>query len=614
MVSPSKEPIETNADMQIRECIDASRNFAVIAGAGSGKTTSLITVLKYIRDNHGELLNRDGKRVACITYTNRAVEVISSRLDWDELFLVSTLHTFLWQEVKRYSSDICDALKDTIIPAYIEKKRGEDNGGQSQRAIKARAKIAAYEADIEALSQVNSFSYNDTNFSNYSKGLLGHDDVIKVSAYLISNLCILRKILGQKYPYIMVDEAQDTFDDVVEALNALSEDEGNPIVGYFGDPQQQIYDKRAGSFSPSGDHSIIPKEENFRCSVKVIDLLNAFRTDIQQFPSGENKDIDGSVEIKLVLAEEPTEPRRRYSEEQLERASQKYEQVLQEWGWNERADIKSLFLVRQMIARRQGFPSLQSLFTGKYASSRAKEDYENGVHYLLRPFITTIYPLITAYHENNSREILDILRKTSPAFDPVGVNSKKSLGEMQELSGQYLERLNELWANHTLKEILGYCKDVSLCKLSERLCDDLVRDQRQEYDPEADEIDKGDWLADEFFQMRTKEIGQFVDFINENTPYSTQHGVKGEEYKDVVVVFDDTEAAWNNYSFTKILTPDISGQPTEGQGDRTTKLAYVCFSRAEENLRILLFTLNPNVAKEELIANGLFTEDQITIG
>ena len=90
-------------------------------------------------------------------------------------------------------------------------------------------------------------------------------------------------------------------------------------------------------------------------------------------------------------------------------------------------------------------------------------------------------------------------------------------------------------------------------------------------------------------------------------------GVKGEEYKDVLVVFDDVEAAWNNFSFTKTLTPNTSGAPTEGQYERSRKLAYVCFSRAEENLRILLFTPDPDAAKKELISNNLFEERQISI-
>jgi DNA helicase II / ATP-dependent DNA helicase PcrA len=66
-------------------------------------------------------------------------------------------------------------------------------------------------------------------------------------------------------------------------------------------------------------------------------------------------------------------------------------------------------------------------------------------------------------------------------------------------------------------------------------------------------------------------------------------------------------------SFTKTLTPNTSGNPTEGQYDRSTKLAYVCFSRAEENLRILLFTPNPTNAQNELVTSGLFKQNQIEI-
>ena len=111
----------------------------------------------------------------------------------------------------------------------------------------------------------------------------------------------------------------------------------------------------------------------------------------------------------------------------------------------------------------------------------------------------------------------------------------------------------------------------------------------------------------------TDEIEPYADFINENTPYSTQHGVKGEEYKNVVVVYDDIEAAWNLYSFTKMLVPEIAGSPTEGQLDRSIRLAYVSFSRAVENLRILLFTADPENTKNILIEKSLFQEDQIII-
>ena len=79
------------------------------------------------------------------------------------------------------------------------------------------------------------------------------------------------------------------------------------------------------------------------------------------------------------------------------------------------------------------------------------------------------------------------------------------------------------------------------------------------------------------------------------------------------MVFDDIEARWNQYSFNKLLTPETMGEPTEGQLERGRKLAYVCFSRAELNLRILLFTPSPDEARAELLSKGLFEDDQIKV-
>ena len=153
-----------------------------------------------------------------------------------------------------------------------------------------------------------------------------------------------------------------------------------------------------------------------------------------------------------------------------------------------------------------------------------------------------------------------------------------------------------------------------MCHFSDQLSEHIARAPRaEEYDADLYESEKGDWLADSLLGMPSKEIEAYFGFVNENTPLSTQHGVKGEEYNRVVVVFDDFEANWHNYSFTKTLTPNTSGSPTDGQYDRSQKLAYVCFSRAEEHLRILLFTPDPVAAKQELIAKSLLSNDQIAI-
>jgi len=607
--------IPTMADTEIKECIDENRSFSVISGAGSGKTQSLLTALSYIRDSKAGVFRKNDQKILCITYTNRAVNVIFSRLNFDDIFYVSTLHSFLWTVIKRFSTDIRKTLIDHHIPTQIARKQEDDNGGNSKKAVVAREKITSLQEDIISLQDAKNFSYSENStFSNYSEGQLSHDDIIAIAGHLITNNVILQKILTQKYPYIFVDEAQDTFSEIVTALNTLCSGSGLPIVGYFGDPVQQIYDKRAGDFSGPEGFKLIKKEENFRCSKAVINLLNAFRKDIQQVPAGKALQIEGSVEIRLVAAEQPEGPRKRYTDEQIDRASDKFNDALKIWGFQENEETKYLFLVRQMIAKRLGFETLQKLFTGPYASTRAQEDYESGVHFLLKPFINVLSPLLIAHRTDSRKEVLDILRKSCPTFNPKGRNARKTLREMRDLAKSLVEELSERWTSKSIQEILLFCQSNEIINVSERLSRHLERSPRTEdYDNDLYAIDKEDWLVDEFFNMHLDKIEPYAAFINDNTPYSTQHGVKGEEYKNVVVVYDDIEAAWNLYSFTKMLVPELSGNPTEGQLDRSTRLAYVSFSRAVENLRILLFTPDPKGTKSILIEKSLFQEDQVVI-
>ena len=64
----------------------------------------------------------------------------------------------------------------------------------------------------------------------------------------------------------------------------------NLVVGFFGDKAQAIYDKVVGEIPQTYDETLqrITKEENYRCAITVIDLLNRFRTDILQVPAGNN--------------------------------------------------------------------------------------------------------------------------------------------------------------------------------------------------------------------------------------------------------------------------------------------------------------------------------------
>ena len=606
--------IQTAADEAVRECLAAHRSFAMIAGAGSGKTTSLVDALGEIRKTHGVSLRQNGQRIACITFTKRAVAVIGERLGFDNLYQVSTLHSFLWGEIGRFDEDIRNALLNDRLPALIAKAAEQDTGKETKTARKARDKVARLENELAGLSEVTKFSYDDAAFSDYLNGKLSHDDIIEIAGYLFRERGNFRRLIGARYPFIFVDEAQDTFVPIVEGLNQTCAPPGLPLVGYFGDPWQQIYDGRAGDFAPPEGGLSITKIENFRCSPQVIEFLNAFRADVQQVAAGPNADVDGSVEIRLVRAEAPEGPRKRYSDAQLDRALAAMDQAIEGWGWAEQPDVIRLFLVRQMIARRLKFSGLHQLFTGQFASMRAQDDYESGDHHLLKPFLKVICPLIEAFQNDESRKIIDILRINSPAYDPQGSNADRKLKDMIDQSQAQLKELIKHWEASTIKDVLTYCRDNELIAVSDRLAEELARAPRpEEFNDEADSEEKGEWLADSFFTMSTSELFAYRDFISENTPYSTQHGVKGEEYPNVLVVFDDVEANWSQYSFSKLLTPGTAGEPTEGQQERGRKLAYVCFSRAEQNLKILFFTPEPEKTKAELIDRGLFNENQIVI-
>ena len=606
--------IITEADKRVRKCLEQKRSFALIAGAGAGKTSSLVDALSEVREIHGPELLRNGQRVACITFTKRAVAVIEQQLGFDELFEVSTLHSFLWSEISPYERDIKAAVVEYVLPNHIAKAQNDDNGRNSQKAKRAREKVERLTVELNETKDVEKWRYDDSNFSSFSKGLLGHDDVIEVAAYLLRERKLFRRILGARYPFIFVDEAQDTFVSIVEGLNELGKGDGFPVVGYFGDPWQQIYDKRASEFAPPEGGELITKTENFRCSPQVVALLNAFRRDVQQVASGNAAELEGSVEFWLVEAEEPLGERKTYTAEQTEKVLARLDDVEAKIGWDNSSEVMRLFLVRQMIARRLGFEKLNSLFNGPYASQSAQDDFQSGEHFLVAPFLKTLIPLVRAVREEKNRSIVEILQERSPAFSSGSDLASKSLSVVIKQAKDAIAQLSEAWRNGTTKDVLNQSRELGLISVSERLATHLDRESRSEaFDRDVHEQDKSDWLADAFFHMLVDQLETYADFVANNTPFSTQHGVKGEEYKDVMVVFDDTEANWNQYNFSKLLARETFGVPTDGQLERSQKLAYVSFSRAEQNLRVVWFSTKPQSAKNELVEKGTVGANQIKI-
>jgi len=93
-------------DLEVQEIlshIDNGDNFLLSGGAGSGKTYSLIQVIRQV------ILENPLSKVACMTYTNAAVKEIEERVNHENLS-VSTIHDFLWDNIKHFKKEIRDSL------------------------------------------------------------------------------------------------------------------------------------------------------------------------------------------------------------------------------------------------------------------------------------------------------------------------------------------------------------------------------------------------------------------------------------------------------------------------------------------------------------------------
>ncbi|MBG9981934.1 ATP-dependent helicase [Aerococcaceae bacterium DSM 111020] len=99
-VSPSSEALEKGIQNKIYEHVDLMESFVFNAGAGAGKTYSLVETLKYILKNHDSKLIENKQKIVCITYTNVAKDEILHEIGENELAEISTIHVFLWKIIK----------------------------------------------------------------------------------------------------------------------------------------------------------------------------------------------------------------------------------------------------------------------------------------------------------------------------------------------------------------------------------------------------------------------------------------------------------------------------------------------------------------------------------
>lgn len=117
------------------------------------------------------------------------------------------------------------------------------------------------------------------------------------------------------------------------------------------------------------------------------------------------------------------------------------------------------------------------------------------------------------------------------------------------------------------------------------------------------------------------ELIIYWDYVNDNTQFSTHHGIKGLEFDRVAVIMDDESANWNSFSYEKIFgAKELSSTDhrniEEGKDntiDRTLRLFYVTCTRAKESLALIAYTSDVNAVCKKAKDNKWFNDSEIII-
>jgi DNA helicase II / ATP-dependent DNA helicase PcrA len=631
----SKVTIHSNdtdnwVDQAVFECLNPSnyKSFFLFAGAGSGKTRTLVNVLAMFRKQYGKDFRLSRKKVAIITYTNAAADEIIHRLEQDSIFHVSTIHSFAWKLIQPYTADIRNYLEIELVSDIMElrEQQSKSKNLSNKTSIDRAKRIESKTKRVEALKVVKKFIYNP-NGDNLTKDSLNHTEVIAIAAHFIYSQPLMQQIVIAQYPIILIDESQDTKKELIDALFALEQRMSPKIcLGLFGDTMQRIYADGKENLQSSfpANWSTPNKVMNHRSNKRIIRLINSIRDGVDsqvQQPREEKK--DGFVRLFVC--------KRDADKSQVETTiTKKMAKITGDPLWNEEDDnVKTLILEHHMAARRMGF---FEFFGPLYEQSHFKTGLLDGSLSGINLLTKILLPFVMAHKENNQFEIARILKKESPLFSAAAL--KESGDQLQAFTNGRLaaEEVVKLWdkdQDPLITDVLEAVYKTKLFIIPENIRLLVSRTRQEKVDilssDVADEDEKGDdsssmaWesaLAHPFSQ-----IENYALYLSEHSKFGTHQGVKGLEYPRVMVIVDDEESKGFMFSYDKLFgTKDMSDTDrknlSEGKEtgiDRTKRLFYVACSRAKESLAIIAYTDDPAGVMENAVRNKWFDKAEVEI-
>ena len=536
-------PAATAAQIALEEmfeCIHTGQNFRLEAGAGAGKTFSLVQALRLIIDEQGAALQRSNQQVACITYTNVATDEIISRTDGHPAVRASTIHAFCWGLIKGFQAMLREKVAE--IDAWSEKL--EEAGGIGLRRIN-------YDLGYRRIK-------NDILF-------IHHDDVLTLTVRMMG-YPKFRQVLTGRFPIVFIDEYQDTnaafADSIIDHFIAPGE---GPLVGLFGDSWQKIYRDGKGLVEHVNLKEI-GKQANFRSVPEVVNVLNAIHKtaetgDVAVFHTNTwagDRRSGGHWGGDL-----PAEDAHAYLESLRDHLANE--------GWEfSPENTKILMLTHSVLAAEQSYSQILNAF--QYNDSVMKKE-DPHIAFL----VDTLEPACEAFREGRFGDMF-----TAIGSRKVNIRSL----EDKQLWANSMNELVNLCLNGTIGDVLDHLKQTHRPRLPDAV--QRTEDELAKAMPEEMEDSRILKQINNLRSIPYAELTALAMFVKNHTPFSTKHGVKGAEFDNVLVVLG---RGWNHYNWDQFLEwfPDQFPGNKADAYIRNRNLFYVSCSRARKRL-VLLFT------------------------
>ena len=288
---------------QRKAYIETRGKTILTACPGSGKTTSIAYKLHTLMEE-SEALYGKHRGIACLSFTNKACKELEDKYkmisgsNFQHPHLISTIDSFVTQNVLLPFYYLAGLKKrpvivnddDVIHQIYFP-------GGFASKQFSKEHQVMLRKNDPEKVDRgKEKFLYDNKPCKpaleeyakavwNYriGKGVLNSQDVTYLSCLILSKYPIVAESLAQRFPYIIVDEAQDTSELQTLFFDLLCQN-GLKNMEYVGDVYQAIYEWRNANpenfqkmMAAGSGWNVLKLTENRRSVQRIIDIYSKLR-------------------------------------------------------------------------------------------------------------------------------------------------------------------------------------------------------------------------------------------------------------------------------------------------------------------------------------------------